>query len=1354
MWQRILLWTDKTDTNKLTAAIVLLLLGVLLREVLPYFFRHAVRFLLWLGKHAGGRLGYYHFQRRYLDWVVTELSELKLAGIVSVDSAKKPKLDQVFVSLRVGEEEGRLSAIEAARAVVEELQRTKGKLDRSVIRALKRDIDQAAPNERKDAEAIIIDYLVHRDRAKLAALLLRQFKKGDLPAPSEETILQDFLQARHSSSQPSAEYAAILLRKILRDYQRLAILGSPGAGKTTLLQYIGLAYAKSRAGEKTLRCRNSHVAMLGATSWKLPIFISLGSVAKRLAETMPNGRGASIIDVIPQVLPPDLDGNAKAFFTNRLKKGRCVVLLDGLDEVPTDVEFRAVVRAIESLAVNYPKNQYVVTSRIAGWRTGVNAEFKLTYVGNLSEEQIEFFLDTWCSAVELNAVIGILRDESKADKIARERRAAKRAGHMKGALRDNPGIRQLATNPMLLSIIALVQHSLRSLPRDRAKLYESCAKILLDQWDVSRGLHVDDTHLRFDQKEAIMRRIAYALHTGEIGTSGGGREANTAEIEQIISGVLPALDGRQSDAAHLLRILVERSGLLVERRRDVLAFAHLTFQEYFTARYCSKDRQESRDFLLQSERVMADWWREPILLYSGMLTDSSEFLQRLHATDSSDLTMSVARLSGWCLGEAVGVRQLQVRQTIGCDLLSVRTRGAITKVKGELSPDAISYLIEWSKSESWFSHAIVTSIRTSRQTCTHEVGTTIAQMLQSGQIELLRSSLDCLPYLSAAAIVPSISAVLPELLLHADHKVRAAALRATRKFKCIGSHHLRDAARAALNSTDFEIKQVGLQICAELGPALPEDQSLMDCITRLLSSKTLSWRSRRQLAALFPSIANQVSARTIECFLNLALDEDNDVRREARRSISQIVREKPDERFINGIIVLLKSNEPPARALGLSVLGEVGPDIASKIGAVSHAVRMFSDKSDIVRESAVLALQSLATHGLDKVIESTLGIILDGDDCIPRACAIKTLAGMDARAGSTRIQCHLLSALGSRNREVRIAAATAAGLVAPSDRTAFVPKLILMTNHRDARLRASALRSLGLLEQKNPSPELLSAVARSLRDGDEGVRAAAAGSAALFGRSGTELVPEIIDALRWNPGLNIFQKFSIVLMGMFPALRQNRILRPGLFMSRIEHVELWDALVRALGNIPVNDPDRAISELHESLISGPWSFFKTPFIVTAVGAVGSKYRSSKSLEVVFTIVGNLSHIFDGYYPGGWLLPDVQWLTSGSSQAEAHPFETSALSIARSLPHKEVIRQLKAALEDPMPGVRLLGLRVAKDLDAAITSELYPLFLKRLNDEEPRIKSAAWMVTRKISVTRELWVEKKDWEAADPVEMDG
>ena len=49
-------------------------------------------------------------------------------------------------------------------------------------------------------------------------------------------------------------------------------------------------------------------------------------------------------------------------------------------------------------------------------------------------------------------------------------------------------MRELAVNPLMLTVIALVQRYRALLPERRAELYEEAIEVLLGHWDVARGL--------------------------------------------------------------------------------------------------------------------------------------------------------------------------------------------------------------------------------------------------------------------------------------------------------------------------------------------------------------------------------------------------------------------------------------------------------------------------------------------------------------------------------------------------------------------------------------------------------------------------------------------------------------------------------------------------------------------------------------------------------------------------------------------------------------------------------------------------------------------------------------------------
>ena len=130
------------------------------------------------------------------------------------------------------------------------------------------------------------------------------------------------------------------------------------------------------------------------------------------------------------------------------------MLLDGLDEVVSAEERLGVVRQIEDFVRRYghKTNRFVVTSRIAGYRSAPLGEpFTHYTVQEMNEAQMRHFLERWCQTVE---------DAQTPELTAQERaRTARREIESIMQAIQNPGVRRLAVNPLLLRILALIHRT-------------------------------------------------------------------------------------------------------------------------------------------------------------------------------------------------------------------------------------------------------------------------------------------------------------------------------------------------------------------------------------------------------------------------------------------------------------------------------------------------------------------------------------------------------------------------------------------------------------------------------------------------------------------------------------------------------------------------------------------------------------------------------------------------------------------------------------------------------------------------------------------------------------------------------
>ena len=176
----------------------------------------------------------------------------------------------------------------------------------------------------------------------------------------------------------------------MAQHERLAILGGPGTGKTVLLAYLTLTYARGQVKER-----------LGLREKRLPIHVPLRRLKSVLA-------GESGTRTLPEYLDAWYTGlrmqPRSGFFENALQSGRCLVLLDGLDEVADETERRQMSEWVDQLVTVYPKNRYVVTSRPPGYDSApLENGFTVLHVRDFTAGEIRQFSQNWCFAVETAA---------------------------------------------------------------------------------------------------------------------------------------------------------------------------------------------------------------------------------------------------------------------------------------------------------------------------------------------------------------------------------------------------------------------------------------------------------------------------------------------------------------------------------------------------------------------------------------------------------------------------------------------------------------------------------------------------------------------------------------------------------------------------------------------------------------------------------------------------------------------------------------------------------------------------------------------------------------------------------------
>jgi len=416
------------------------------------------------------------------------------------------------------------------------------------------------------------------------------------------------------AGQMTTETVTVSVNEALAASQRLVVLGDPGSGKTTLLRYLALTYARDIAETE----RRQVEAGLGlAESGRLPILLELRRIGRYLAQRRPNDDGtdghALLLDFLHEALRSDKIKLPTDFFDAWLAEGRAVILLDGLDEVADPDQRRRVARLVEAFARAYPACRWVVTSRVVGYSgpARLGDDFAATTVRDFTLAEVERFLSHWhrLLAVGLHGPGPIA-----------ENYAAAQTGQLLAAIRGNERIRELAINPLLLTVIAMVHRDRVRLPDRRAELYAEAVDVLLGKWDEARGVVefsiLPDQPFDAGDKKLVLQNLALHLQEQQ------SKEMAVGDLRPWLEQQFTGAVTRRRDLAgvidRFLRVIAERAGLLAARGEGVYAFSHLTFQEYLAA-LAAANRDDYVDYLLA--RNGDAWWREVILLAADCLRD-------------------------------------------------------------------------------------------------------------------------------------------------------------------------------------------------------------------------------------------------------------------------------------------------------------------------------------------------------------------------------------------------------------------------------------------------------------------------------------------------------------------------------------------------------------------------------------------------------------------------------------------------------------------------------------------------------------------------------------------------------------
>ncbi|MEV6873883.1 NACHT domain-containing protein [Amycolatopsis sp. NPDC051128] len=359
------------------------------------------------------------------------------------------------------------------------------------------------------------------------------------------------------------------IEHVLPKSSRILLRGEAGSGKTTLLQWLAV------------QCASRQLEDVDGWADLAPFLVRLRRFSRSplpAPERFLDEAGRHIADEMPS-----------GWVQRRLRRGRAVLLVDGLDELP-DERRREVREWLHELVGAFPRARFVVTTRPAAvapdWLRGEG--FTEVRLQPMTPRDVRTFVTRWHQALP-----GAAPDAERDALIT--------------AIGARSALRRLAENPLLCALLCALHHEGNGrLPENRMELYEVALRMLLDSRDIERRIEAS-VRLSLTEKLVLLRSLAYWL------VRNGHTDVPAADAEARVAAKLRSMGQIDVTPRTVFRHLLDRGGVLREPVPGRIDFVHRTFQEYLAAQAAI----EEDDIGILMANAHLDEWREVVVLAAG-----------------------------------------------------------------------------------------------------------------------------------------------------------------------------------------------------------------------------------------------------------------------------------------------------------------------------------------------------------------------------------------------------------------------------------------------------------------------------------------------------------------------------------------------------------------------------------------------------------------------------------------------------------------------------------------------------------------------------------------------------------------
>ncbi len=347
----------------------------------------------------------------------------------------------------------------------------------------------------------------------------------------------------------------IQLKDFFNIGNKIVLIGAAGLGKSTTLNYLFCNYEKMY------------------NSYSLKIKIDLKEYAKEIGENNEDLLWCIAKEFSKKIKRTKMNfSEIEKFLAGFLDEGKCLIILDALDEIPTQKVREKVRNEIASFCEIYYLNRFIISTREAGYlRNRFDDSFLHIKINDFRETQKKEYSENWfCSNYQKKDF------EDFWDKFSKEVKRAR--------------CKNLIKNPIVLILALVIFDIEKNLPNRRVEFYKKCIDTFLTIREDRKGAFIlSEKAKNILGIDSVLPRIAFYKYSHI--TENIGYRFSYNELRKAVLNAIEVEDEiNWGDAVkQYAEYLVGRTELIREIDEDVLDFAHKTFYEYFLAVYFTKE---------------------------------------------------------------------------------------------------------------------------------------------------------------------------------------------------------------------------------------------------------------------------------------------------------------------------------------------------------------------------------------------------------------------------------------------------------------------------------------------------------------------------------------------------------------------------------------------------------------------------------------------------------------------------------------------------------------------------------------------------------------------------------------------